>query len=70
MGGYQAARALSPAERRLLPLGVRFLLTVQVAAHLDGNEQPDDGDLILAKLQARFAATPAIIGLAEGCWAG
>jgi hypothetical protein len=45
-------------------LGVRFLLTVQVAAYLDGHAQLPADDPILAKLHARFTATPALVGLA------
>jgi homoserine kinase type II len=62
--GYSRHRRLSAAEREALPIAIRFPLAMHGAAQLLEGE-PAEGDLVIRKLRARFAATEGIARLAE-----
>lgn len=64
--GYQQARPITAPERALMKSAVQFALAVHLGEYLAEHPQVESSDSVIAKMQARFAATAQIAQIAVG----
>jgi Ser/Thr protein kinase RdoA (MazF antagonist) len=62
--GYQHARPITRSERALMESAVQFALAFHLGNYLEEHAQVDSTDLVIGKMQARFAATTQIAQIA------
>jgi Ser/Thr protein kinase RdoA (MazF antagonist) len=62
--GYQHARPITGPERALMESAVQFALALHLGDYLEEHVQVDYSDLVIRKMQARFAATAQIAQIA------
>jgi thiamine kinase-like enzyme len=62
--GYQQARPITGPERALMRSAVQYALAFHLGNYLEEQTQVDSNDLVIRKMQARFAATTQIAQIA------
>ena len=62
--GYQHARPITRPERALMESAVQYALALHLGNYLEEQAHVDSNDLVIRKMQARFAATTQIAQIA------